>query len=127
MKTYATLLAALADENRLRLLHLLRDGEMCVCHLQGTLEANQPKISRHLAYLRRAGLVEARRQGKWMHYSLKKQPAKVQRLLKEVLNAIENEAKIKRDVQRAKRIRCAPSRFGYEIAQKRSNSGPKRL
>ena len=61
---------ALADETRLRILALLRDGEVCVCHIHGGLRLPQPTISRHLAYLRRSGLVEARRQGVWMHYRL---------------------------------------------------------
>ena len=61
---------ALADKTRLRLLNLMRNGEICVCFFTEVLEESQPKISRHLAYLRNAGLVEARRDGKWMHYSL---------------------------------------------------------
>lgn len=61
---------ALADETRLRILALLRDGEVCVCHLQGSLRLPQPTISRHLAYLRKTRLVEARREGVWMHYRL---------------------------------------------------------
>jgi ArsR family transcriptional regulator len=61
---------ALADETRLRILALLRDGEVCVCHLQGSLRLPQPTISRHLAYLRKSRLVEARREGVWMHYRL---------------------------------------------------------
>ena len=62
--------AALADKTRLRLLNLMRDGEVCVCFFAGALGTNNPKISRHLAYLKRAGLVKARRDGKWMHYRL---------------------------------------------------------
>src|SRR5215212_11475011 len=62
--------SALADKTRLRLLNLLRDGEVCVCFFAGTLGTNNPKISRHLAYLKRAGLVSARRDGKWVHYKL---------------------------------------------------------
>lgn len=61
---------ALADRTRLRLLNLMGDDEVCVCFLVEVLGMNQPKISRHLAYLRRAGIVAARRQGKWMHYRL---------------------------------------------------------
>ncbi|HEU4714674.1 MAG TPA: metalloregulator ArsR/SmtB family transcription factor [Pyrinomonadaceae bacterium] len=61
---------ALADHTRLRLIHLLEDDEVCVCSFVEVLETNQPKISRHLAYLRRAGLVAARREGKWSHYRL---------------------------------------------------------
>ena len=62
--------AALADRTRLRLLNLMRDGEVCVCFFAETLSTNNPKISRHLAYLKRAGLVAARRDGKWMHYKI---------------------------------------------------------
>jgi ArsR family transcriptional regulator len=61
---------ALADETRLRILALLGNGEVCVCHLQGSLRLPQPTISRHLAYLRKARLVAARRDGVWMHYRL---------------------------------------------------------
>jgi ArsR family transcriptional regulator len=62
--------AALADPTRLRILALLRDGEVCVCHLHASLDVPQPTASRHLAYLRKAGLVDARRDGIWMHYRL---------------------------------------------------------
>ena len=67
-----TLFQALADQTRLRVLNLLNEGELCVCYFVAILDETQPKISRHLAYLRRAGLVNARRDGKWMHYSLAK-------------------------------------------------------
>jgi ArsR family transcriptional regulator len=62
--------AALADPTRLRILSLLGDGEICVCHLHASLDVPQPTASRHLAYLRKAGLVEARRDGIWMHYKM---------------------------------------------------------
>ncbi len=61
---------AFSDRTRLRLLNLLRGGEICVCDLVEVLGASQPLVSRHLAYLRRAGLVEARKEGLWMHYRL---------------------------------------------------------
>src|SRR6266851_23179 len=61
---------ALGDNTRLRLLNLMGDQEVCVCYFVEVLGQSQPKISRHLAYLRSAGLVEARRDGKWMHYRL---------------------------------------------------------
>ena len=61
---------AFSDRTRLRILHLLRDGERCVCDLVGVLDIPQPKASRHLAYLRKAGLVVARKQGLWSYYSL---------------------------------------------------------
>ena len=61
---------ALADGTRLRILGLLLGGEVCVCHIHETLGIPQPKASRHLAYLRRAGLVSTRREGLWIHYRL---------------------------------------------------------
>jgi ArsR family transcriptional regulator, arsenate/arsenite/antimonite-responsive transcriptional repressor len=61
---------ALADGTRLRILGLLLSGEVCVCTLHESLGEPQPKISRHLAYLRRAGLVATRREGLWVHYRL---------------------------------------------------------
>jgi len=70
LEALTTVYAALADPTRLRILSLLRDGEICVCHIHASLDVPQPTASRHLAYLRKAGLVEARRDGVWMHYSL---------------------------------------------------------
>src|SRR3989442_6605512 len=64
----AALFKTLADPTRLRLLNLLACGETCVCEFTDTLRVVQPKVSRHLARLKRAGLVDARRDGKWMHY-----------------------------------------------------------
>jgi ArsR family transcriptional regulator len=70
LKQMAALFLSLADGTRLRLLNLMRNGEVCVSSFTEILGQSQPKISRHLAYLRGAGLVEARREGKWMHYSV---------------------------------------------------------
>jgi ArsR family transcriptional regulator len=61
---------ALADKTRLRLLNLLREDEICVGSLVEVLNESQPKISRHLAYMRSAGIVETRRDGKWIHYKI---------------------------------------------------------
>ena len=61
---------ALGDNTRLRLLNLMGDQEICVCYFVEILAQGQPKISRHLAYLRNAGIVQARREGKWMHYRI---------------------------------------------------------
>lgn len=70
----ATIYQALSDPTRLRMLAILADapddGELCVCHIHAGLSLSQPTASRHLAYLRRAGLVTARRHGVWMHYRL---------------------------------------------------------
>ena len=66
----ASLFKALADPTRLRILGLLLTGEVCVCDLHESLKISQPKASRHLAYLRRVGLVETRREGLWIHYRI---------------------------------------------------------
>ncbi len=83
------LFRALADDTRLRLLALLAAGDVCVCHLHGALELPQPTVSRHLAYLRRAGLVSARRDGLWMHYRIE-MPASpaAAKVLKAALEAV---------------------------------------
>lgn len=70
LEALTTVYAALADPTRLRILSLLGDGEICVCHIHASLDVPQPTASRHLAYLRKSGLVEARREGIWMHYKL---------------------------------------------------------
>ncbi|MEQ9401334.1 MAG: metalloregulator ArsR/SmtB family transcription factor [Longimicrobiales bacterium] len=61
---------ALADTNRLRILEVLQEGERCVCDLQSALDLGQSLLSHHLAVLREAGLVHARKDGRWVHYSL---------------------------------------------------------
>ena len=66
----AQLFQALGDPTRLRILGLLLTGEVCVCHIHESLRIPQPKASRHLAYLRRSGLVTTRRDGLWIHYRL---------------------------------------------------------
>jgi len=100
----ARVFRALADETRLRILALLRDGEVCVCHIQGGLQLPQPTISRHLAYLRKSGLVEARRDGIWMHYKLAKGASPVlQTVLDTTLHALTHAATTERDMARMER------------------------
>src|SRR2546422_4494232 len=70
MSDMERLFKALADSTRLRILGLLLTGEVCVCHIHESLRIPQPKASRHLAYLRRAGLVDTRRDGLWVHYRM---------------------------------------------------------
>lgn len=70
MKTVLYLGKALSDESRLRILKLLEEGELCVCHLMRVLEMQQSRISRHMGILKQAGLVEDRRRGKWVFYRL---------------------------------------------------------
>jgi ArsR family transcriptional regulator len=65
-----TLFKALADSTRLRILGLLLTGEVCVCHIHESLKITQPKASRHLAYLRKSGLVDTRRDGLWINYRM---------------------------------------------------------
>src|SRR5213083_697104 len=92
---------ALADRTRLRLLNLMRTDEVCVCFFVEILKTNQPKISRHLAYLRRAGIVGARREGPWMHYRIIEPPdAHAANIFKEVRTWLENEPSMQRDRMR---------------------------
>ena len=103
------LFKALADRTRLRLLNLMGADEVCVCFFVEVLGVSQPKISRHLAYLRRAGVVEARREGKWMHYRVV-EPAdeRAARVLREVRAWLAGEEEMRRDRERLVKICCAP-------------------
>ena len=95
------LFRALADQTRLRVIHLLGSDELCVCSVVAALETNQPKISRHLAYLRRAGLVEARRDGKWMHYRIVEPiDAHAAEVFREVRNGLADNLQMRRDRER---------------------------
>jgi ArsR family transcriptional regulator len=101
--------SALADQTRLRLLNLMGGDEVCVCFFVEVLKTNQPKISRHLAYLRRAGIVNARRDGPWMHYRINvpEDPDAAQ-VLKQVLAWLANDRDMQRDRQRLVKVCCAP-------------------
>ena len=84
-----TLFKALADKTRLRILGLLGNNEVCVCHIHDSLGLPQPTVSRHLAYLRRAGLVDTRRDGVWMHYQVVQSlDASVQAVLRAAVDAV---------------------------------------
>jgi ArsR family transcriptional regulator len=100
-----SLLKALADTTRLRILALLGNNEVCVCHLHDSLGLPQPTVSRHLAYLRRAGLVDTRRDGVWMHYqvarSLEPHLQKVLRAAVEAVTSVPTSAQDRRQFQRA--------------------------
>jgi ArsR family transcriptional regulator len=98
---------ALADPTRLRLLSLLADGEVCVCFLCEVLRLVQPTVSRHLAYLKRAGLVTARREGKWMHYAWASPPNPAVRTVMDGLrNSMAKDAKLRQERARLKRVCC---------------------
>ena len=100
---------ALADATRLRLINLIGDQEVCVCFFVEILKTNQPKISRHLAYLRRAGIVATRREGIWMHYRIAT-PAdeNAAKVLMDVRRWLANDPAMQRDVERFEKICCAP-------------------
>lgn len=102
--------SALADKTRLRLLNLLRDGEVCVCFFAGTLETNNPKISRHLSYLKRASLVSARRDGKWMHYTLTRPTDKAAaEVFDATMKMLETDPEMKKDRERLVDFCCSPN------------------
>jgi ArsR family transcriptional regulator len=103
------LFRALADRTRLRLVNLMAGGEICVCFLVEALGISQPKVSRHLAYLRRAGVVAARRDGKWMHYRLVPPPdERAARVFQETLHWLTGEPAMRRDRERMVAMCCAP-------------------
>ena len=100
---------ALADRTRLRLLNLMGGGEVCVCFFVEILKTNQPKISRHLAYLRRAGIVGARRDGQWMHYRVvQPDDTEAALVLKNVISWLANDKEMQRDQERLVKVCCAP-------------------
>jgi len=100
---------ALADPTRLRIINLLADQEVCVCFFVEILKTNQPKISRHLAYLRRAGIVAARREGIWMHYRISTpRDANGAKVLADVREWLAKDALMQQDRNRLNKICCAP-------------------
>ncbi len=108
----AQIFAALADTTRLRLLNLIAGREVCVCYLVEVLRQSQPKISRHLAYLRKAGIVEARREGKWMHYRLSEpSDGETAGILAAVLAALRHEKAMQTDETKLARACCAPQKL----------------
>lgn len=104
-----TLFRALADKTRLRLINLIGSDEVCVCFFVEVLGSSQPKISRHLAYLRRAGLVTARREGKWMHYRVVEPPdPHAASIFREVRTWLQNDSAMQSDLMRLRTVCCAP-------------------
>jgi len=83
---FAQLFKALSDPNRLRIMRMLSYGELCACRLLEELNITQPTLSHHMGYLCECGLVNGRKEGKWMHYSLNKKTAqRLQTFLKETI------------------------------------------
>ncbi|QNI36878.1 ArsR/SmtB family transcription factor [Edaphobacter albus] len=103
---------ALGDRTRLRLLNLMGEQEICVCYFVEILALPQPKISRHLAYLRSAGMVEARREGKWMHYRIAMPPhIGATQILRETMLWLKEEKEMRADSARLTKACCAPAKF----------------
>jgi ArsR family transcriptional regulator len=103
---------ALADNTRLRLLNLMDEQEVCVCYFVEILGSPQPKISRHLAYLRSAGIVSARREGKWMHYRIVMPPhIGAAQILKQALGWLKEERAMQSDRARLNKACCSPSKY----------------
>lgn len=104
------LFRALADPTRLRLINLMSGGEVCVCFFVEVLETNQPKISRHLAYLKRAGIVSARREGKWIHYQISTpDDPHASRVLSDVQAWLAQDKEMQRDRAQLMKVCCAPN------------------
>jgi ArsR family transcriptional regulator len=98
---------ALADRTRLRLLNLMGRDEVCVCYFVEVLKTPQSKISRHLAYLRRAGIVGARREGKWMHYRVVEPgDSRAAEMLKNVQEWLALDREMQRDRTRLVQMCC---------------------
>ncbi len=103
-----SLFMALADKTRLRLLNLMREDEICVCFFTEVLGESQPKISRHLAYLRNAKIVSARRDGKWMHYSIEiPQNSFASQVLQDTLEWLKAQDDMREDLKKLEIVCCA--------------------
>jgi ArsR family transcriptional regulator, arsenate/arsenite/antimonite-responsive transcriptional repressor len=109
---FEQLFQALGDKTRLRLLNLMGDKEICVCYFVEILDQPQPKISRHLAYLRSAGIVDARREGKWMHYKIVVPThSGGAQVLQQTLAALGQEKAMQADRARLTKACCSPAKY----------------
>jgi ArsR family transcriptional regulator, arsenate/arsenite/antimonite-responsive transcriptional repressor len=103
---------ALGDNTRLRLLNLMGDQEICVCYFVEILDQPQPKISRHLAYLRNVGIVTTRRDGKWMHYRIVMPPNEgAAKVLQATLRWFKEEKSMQADRAKLTNACCTPAKF----------------
>ncbi len=104
MRELEQLFKGLADQNRLRILNLLLHGELCVCDIQFVLGSSQPNVSRHLTYLRNAGLVLDRREGTRMYYRLARPAEGVHdRLFAFLRDAFQQSAELQEDARKLKK------------------------
>ena len=106
MRTFMNITKALSDENRIRALMALRDGELCVCQITELLGLAPSTISKHLSVLFQAGLLESRKQGRWMYYRLpgKTASSEVDEAIQWVLKTLEQNARIVEDRRNLKQI-----------------------
>ncbi|WP_348269839.1 metalloregulator ArsR/SmtB family transcription factor [Edaphobacter paludis] len=103
---------ALGDNTRLRLLNLMGDQEICVCYFVEILGGPQSKISRHLAYLRSAGIVSARREGRWMHYRIVMPPhLGASQILRQTLDWLQEDKGMQADRARLAKACCSPAKY----------------
>lgn len=103
-----SLFEAAADPTRLRLINLLAHGEICVCYFVAVLDEPQPKISRHLAYLRRSGLAATRREGKWVHYRLGRPDSDAAaRMLDALVEELRRDPRMQHDIRTLENACCA--------------------
>jgi ArsR family transcriptional regulator len=108
---------ALGDNTRLQLLNLMREQEVCVCYFVEILGGPQPKISRHLAYLRNAGIVSARREGKWMHYRIVMPPhIGASQVLRQTLDSLKEDKTMQADRMRLTKACCSPGKYALDGA-----------
>jgi ArsR family transcriptional regulator len=108
---------ALGDDTRLRLLNLMGEQEVCVCYFVEIMGVPQPKISRHLAYLRSAGIVAARRDGKWMHYRVVMPPhIGAAQVLLQTLASLKDDKALQADRARLTKACCSPAKYALEGA-----------
>ncbi|HEX8638937.1 MAG TPA: metalloregulator ArsR/SmtB family transcription factor [Pyrinomonadaceae bacterium] len=104
------LFLALADKTRLRLLNLMREDEVCVCFFTEVLGESQPKVSRHLSYLRNAGIVSARRDGKWIHYRIEESKSFfAAQVLRDTLQWLAAQTEMQNDYEKLAIACCAPN------------------
>jgi ArsR family transcriptional regulator len=108
---------ALGDITRMRLLNLMGEQEVCVCYFVEILGAPQPKISRHLAYLRNAGIVSARREGKWMHYRvIMPKHIGASQVLRQTIDSLKEDKAMQADRARLAKACCSPARYALDGA-----------
>jgi ArsR family transcriptional regulator len=109
LNSMENLFLGLADKTRLRILNLIRDDEVCVWFFTEVLGESQPKISRHLAYLRNAGIVSARRDGKWIFYSITPADEPARRILLDVLDSLSAKPEMRREYESLLEMYAVPA------------------